>query len=171
MGHAPVHLFVRPKKHAISSTISWRNTKPSRFHFRLGISRRTKSYWNHISQLSSLDPMKPTIFAHFWIFSKPYGRARAASRWFRWLPGEHLQMTMALTTVQGSLQEAVQVVDQSAQNVDAEPDKAHMTGDRGSCCLVYVYIYTYIYIYIYIFDMIFQVVDFFLEGICYDTVV
>jgi len=38
--------------------------------------------------------------------------------------GEHLQMTMALTTVQGSLQEAVQVVDQSAQNVDAEPDKA-----------------------------------------------
>jgi hypothetical protein len=72
-------------------------------------------------------------------------------------------MTMALTTVQGSLQEAVQVVDQSAQNVDAEPDKAHMTGDRGSCCLVYVYIY--------IFDMIFQVVDFFLEGICYDTLV
>ena len=63
-----------------------------------------------------------------------------------------------------------------------------MTGDRGSCCLVYMYvyiyvyiyiciyiyiyiciyiymyIYIYVYIYIYIFDMIFQVVDFFWKG-------
>lgn len=38
--------------------------------------------------------------------------------------GEHLQMTMALTTVQGSLQEAVQVVDQSAKEVDSAPEKA-----------------------------------------------
>lgn len=48
--------------------------------------------------------------------------------------GEHLQMTMALTTVQGSLQEAVQVVDQSARDVDAEPDKAALKRMLTNVC-------------------------------------
>ena len=47
-------------------------------------------------------------------------------------------MTMALTTVQGSLQEAVQVIDQSAREVDeagAEPEKAPIF---RSCCLTLI---------------------------------
>ena len=38
--------------------------------------------------------------------------------------GEHVQMSMALTSMQGSLEAAVQVVDQSNQEVETDADKA-----------------------------------------------
>ena len=156
MGHAPVHLFVRPKKHAISSTISWRNTKPSRFHFRLGISRRTKSsYWNYISQLSSLNPMKPSFLLIFGSFQSrteepaqlPVGFGGFQVNTCRW-PWPWPRCRVPCRKPCKSLIRAPKTWTQS---------RIRRTWQGTGEAVVW-------YMYIYIFDMIFQVVDFFWKG-------